>query len=105
MSHIYRVGNDPERCKEKVHDPSGWGMNQCSRKAKIEGYCKQHSPEAVAARQKESHERYQRQAARARAPYEKIGRLEARVKELEDEVQELNRYIQEVSEHHDLGSY
>ncbi len=39
-------------CKQSVYAASGnWGHSyQCSRKTKLDGYCKQHHPDTVAAR-------------------------------------------------------
>ncbi len=39
-------------CKKSVYVASGnWGSShQCSRKAKVDGYCKQHHPDSVKAR-------------------------------------------------------
>ncbi len=42
------------RCKEKVSPPDRWGSfhrHQCSRKVWRDGYCKQHHPDSVSARQ------------------------------------------------------
>lgn len=62
------------RCKERVFPDSRFGDHQCLRKAVKDGWCKQHHPDAVAARRntealryeqklKEDHQRRIRQAA------------------------------------------
>jgi hypothetical protein len=45
-----------ERCKERVM--TGWHFHQCSRNAVNDGYCKQHHPESIAARQVESDKKF-----------------------------------------------
>jgi hypothetical protein len=51
--------SDKPRCAEKVW--SGFGAYQCSRAAKLGGYCKQHNPENVAARRKARQEAWDAQ--------------------------------------------
>ena len=51
--------SERERCKAQVSDSVGWHHFQCSRYAVKDGYCKQHHPDAVAARQAESDRRAQ----------------------------------------------
>jgi hypothetical protein len=80
-----------DRCKEMVWDSSGFHKYRCSRRGKIDGYCKQHHPDIVAERK-----RKREAAAEAKwqnsphkkleRAYEKIDRLQARVKELETEL-------------------
>jgi len=43
------------RCKEMIY--SGFSAHQCSRNATVDGYCKQHHPDAVQARQEASRAR------------------------------------------------
>lgn len=55
--------SEKEQCKAEVRDRSSrWPRKyQCQRKAVKDGYCKQHHPDSVAERRKESDERYERQ--------------------------------------------
>ena len=49
---------DSDRCKTRVTIPGIWSQDhQCSRKAKKDGFCKQHHPDTVAARDKKSQEK------------------------------------------------
>ena len=98
----------PENCKQWVHGPSGWGMDQCSRKHKIDGYCKQHHPDAVRQRLFESNARWRAKRARQKEQLHKqcnkrIADLEKRVQELESEVSGLEYEVQEVGELADLS--
>lgn len=57
---------DESRCRASVHDGGrGCGFHQCSRKTVVVvdgyGFCKQHSPEAQKARDRECEERYQKE--------------------------------------------
>ena len=49
-------------CKGLVHDDHGVSFHGCSRKAKKDGYCKQHHPDAVKARRAEQERRWARQS-------------------------------------------
>lgn len=54
---------DMERCRASVHDGGrGCGFHQCGRKKVVEvdgiGYCKQHSPQGQAKRDRERDERH-----------------------------------------------
>lgn len=78
------------QCKETVIRYTGtWPhAGRCSRKAVRDGYCKQHHPDAVAERERQREERWQKEQenspwrALERARQE-IERLRARVRELE----------------------
>jgi hypothetical protein len=55
----YRGRLDPEHCKAGVWSREGWSRQyQCTRKAKVDGYCKQHHPDAVKRRREESDARW-----------------------------------------------
>ena len=66
MSFVYTWGGsryeakvDPERCKAAVHDIGrGCGIHQCRRKIGRDGWCKQHHPEAEAARRQAASDRW-----------------------------------------------
>ena len=73
---------DPERCCETFMD--NYSSRQCQRKPKIDGYCKQHHPEGVRARQQESDRRYL--AKRATSPWGRLEKAKARISELEREL-------------------
>lgn len=50
---------DPKRCKAGVHSSEGLsGYAQCARKAKKDGWCSQHHPDAEEARRKAASEKY-----------------------------------------------
>lgn len=55
------MSND-NRCVKSVHDDWGMGFHRCPRIAKVEhngrGYCRQHDPEAVKARDIERDKQY-----------------------------------------------
>ena len=67
MTHEHK-DPDPEYCKASVADPGGWrNRHQCSRKAKVDGWCKQHHPDAVKARRDKADVKWrQEQKARDR---------------------------------------
>jgi predicted nucleic acid-binding Zn-ribbon protein len=47
-----------EYCKKMVTNKGGFYTHQCSRKARMDGYCKQHHPDTVEARDKKRHEKW-----------------------------------------------
>ena len=49
--------SDKEKCKKKVWN--GWHSSHCSRNAVLDGYCRQHHPEAVKAREEASARMYE----------------------------------------------
>lgn len=76
---------DPkERCKEQVAGASGWRSHRCERRAVADGYCKQHHPDSVKARQEAAARRYEERLDAS--PYRQIKRLTARIAELEAEL-------------------
>lgn len=55
---------DPTRCKATVVDRQIWSLSyQCRRAHVRDGFCKQHHPDAEAARRAKSHARWQEQFA------------------------------------------
>ncbi len=46
-------------CKQLVSGPGWWSRSTCSRKAKKDGYCKQHHPDTIKARRIAANEKYQ----------------------------------------------
>ncbi len=53
---------DETKCRAGVHDATGVGFHQCTRKAKVDGkWCKQHSPEEEKRRREESDKRWDEQ--------------------------------------------
>lgn len=79
----YKPVPDAERCKKEVGHSFGvtteWA--RCERRAKLDGYCKQHHPDEEKRRLEESSARYQAESdariARATAPLKRIADLEA----------------------------
>ena len=62
------MSND-ERCKERTFNE--WHHNQCSRKAWKDGYCKQHHPDTVKAREEASNKKYEER--KKQQPWYKLG--------------------------------
>ena len=63
MAHVYvhsgdrfEAPVDKRKCRASVTDRDGWRSSQCARKVKVEvggyGWCTQHSPDAIAERDK-----------------------------------------------------
>ena len=70
--------DDPNRCEQHVTDHTGFGYPQCSRQWRVDDnghWCKVHSPKAVAARQKKSHDWYEAQDAERRRPFDEAKRM------------------------------
>ena len=57
------------RCAERVSEPGGWHRHQCSRNAVRDGWCKQHHPDAKAARRKATEDRWDREAQAEKDKY------------------------------------
>ena len=66
-----------ERCKEKVF--KNWSRYLCSRNAVIDGFCKQHHPEAKAKRQHQANLRFKKKMDNS-----PIIQLQRRIEELEE---------------------
>ena len=73
-------------CKQMVTSDSGWRQNRCSFRAKRDGYCKIHHPEAVKARREAAGRRY-----KERSPYHQLMIANERIKELEKVNADLER--------------
>jgi len=67
---------DPARCqRDDIADHTGFNFHQCLRKPWRDGWCRQHHPETIAARDQARHKRWERE--RERAPDKRIAALEA----------------------------
>ena len=78
-----------ERCKESVMD--GFNLRRCSRKQWKDEFCKQHHPDTVAERNKQSQERYELQRKqscwyRLDIAHKRIAELEAQIERMRDEL-------------------
>lgn len=77
MSRLSKDHLDPARCKEQVHEGGSWPrFRQCRLKHVRDGYCKQHHPEAVAARRAAADQRYK--AQQENSSWAQLERLKAR---------------------------
>jgi len=74
-----------EKCKENVMH--GFHLYSCSRKPWKDGFCKQHHPETVKARDEERTRKYNEK--QACSPWRLLEKANARIVELEAELQEL----------------
>jgi hypothetical protein len=83
-----------EQCKKTIY--GDWGRHRgCSRNATKDGYCKQHHPDAVAARGKKRDDDYEKK--RKDSPYYRLGVALKRITELEAKLEAMtNCYKQEV---------
>jgi hypothetical protein len=72
---------EEDRCSADVHDGGRWPSHRCSRRAVNDGYCRQHHPDAVAARQYAADERYREKWDNS--PQMKLARANERIAELE----------------------
>ncbi len=66
-----------KKCKEQVM--RGWHLGQCSRNPVRDGYCKQHHPDSVAAREKLQTDKFEQKQKRRHALYIHIKELEAKL--------------------------
>ena len=83
------------KCKEMVWDAGGWRKHRCSRNAVVDGYCRQHHPDAVEKRKKE---REAREKARWEAsPSMRLMRAQKRIAELEEENKQLRAALESES--------
>ena len=83
-----------EKCKEKIM--SGFHLKQCSRNASIDGYCKQHHPDNVEARQEKSRKEYE--AKWNNSPIKRLERAVATISQLEKDKAELVDAVQWASD-------
>ncbi|AWI90303.1 hypothetical protein C0214_19800 [Methylobacterium sp. DM1] len=80
--NAFRAAADPNRCRHAVYE-GRMGFYQCQRKPVVfrcvkgedVGFCKQHDPEAVAAREKAWREKFDRERAAESAKWERARRL------------------------------
>ena len=75
-------------CKKRVMPNGSYRTRQCSRKAVKDGYCKQHHPDTIKARQEASTKRYEEQ--RAKSPWALLKRAKERIAVLELQIEKLN---------------
>lgn len=91
---------DPARCKAGVMLPQAWRSHQCQRKATVDGWCRQHHPDAEAKRREERRERERK--AMASSPialaHARADKAEERVRELEAEVERLRELVHQEEE-------
>ena len=70
-----------EMCTQTVTSPSGWNHYPCSRKAWKDGFCKQHHPDSVKAREVASEKRYLEKLKKS--PWHRLEQANNRIAELE----------------------
>lgn len=75
-----------DKCKEMVYTEVWSGGHQCYNKAKKDGYCGTHHPDAVKARQKKSDDRYEEK--RKNSVHSLLKTARERIKELESQLKE-----------------
>jgi hypothetical protein len=80
-----------DRCKEMVYDPQGWHGQRCSRRAAKDGFCKQHHPDAVRARQEKSAQECKERTRRS--PLYRLTVMESAIVEKDAIIKELTDYI------------
>lgn len=80
---------DPIYCREKVWDGNRSKHFQCSRKAVKDGYCKQHHPDSVKARQEQSEKEYEEK--RKNSTWYLLKVANERIEELESELANAKR--------------
>lgn len=90
----YKVAVRAGRCKAAVLSLGGFHDHQCLRKTWQDGWCKQHHPDTVAERERESEVRDKQKYAasplgRMRRMSEKITALESALAEKDKQIREL----------------
>jgi len=70
-----------ERCKEEVWN--SFNAYRCSRKAVVDGYCKQHSPEAVKARREKGQKAFEERMEQS--DWRQLALAKERIAALEEE--------------------
>jgi hypothetical protein len=85
MNVIHKNHKDTH-CKQSVPAQAGWGFNQCSRKAVKDGFCKQHHPDAVKAREEASEKKWEEK--HAKSPWNLLKIANERIRELEQKLEE-----------------
>lgn len=81
-----------QTCKARMW--RGWRDTGCLRKAWADGYCKQHHPDSVKARQEAAEKRYEEK--QKRSPWIQLGEAQKRIAELEAEVTGLRQRVEEL---------
>ena len=67
-------------CKARVGEPGrSMRTHQCQRKAQQDGWCWQHHPDAIAERDHQSKERWQREIDSRSAPHRKLEQAQAEI--------------------------
>lgn len=74
-----------ERCKETIWD--NWTHRNCSRNAVKDGYCKQHHPDNVKERERQTDERWK--AKQESSPWNQLTKAIQKIKKLEAEIEQL----------------
>lgn len=82
------------KCKENVSDHTGFYFYPCSRKAWKDGYCKQHHPESVKARQEKSETLYREKLKNS--PWTIAKNLTAENAALKERVRELEGVVSQI---------
>lgn len=81
-----------DRCKETVYPNERWGSfhpHACHRNAWRDGYCKQHHPDTVKARNAAAEKRFEEK--QKRQPWYLLKEAQKRIAQLEAEIAELRR--------------
>lgn len=78
-------------CQKRVYDERGFHSSRCSRKAVRDGWCKQHHPDAVKARQEKSEKEYREKWNKSpemclQRALKRIGELELKIASLEEQL-------------------
>jgi hypothetical protein len=58
------MSDEKKRCRARVSNQAFWGMSECARYAVTDGYCKQHHPDSVKARNDAARARYEEKWAK-----------------------------------------
>lgn len=75
------------KCKEKVYNSLGWKYFPCSRYASKDGYCKQHHPDSVRARNVERDRKCEEK--RKQSSWYLLEKAKERIVELEKELNQI----------------
>lgn len=78
------------RCKEVIRKT--WDGHRCTRPAWKDGYCRQHHPDAVAARREKSRANDQRRWEES--PHHKLELAKEKITKLESEIERLKSQIE-----------
>ena len=79
-------GMNKSLCKARVGEPGrSMRTHQCQRKAQQDGWCWQHHPDAIAERDHQSKERWQREIDSRSAPHRKLEQAQAEIVRLTEQ--------------------